>query len=137
MYNFKQLTGSSKFLSYKDWAINDFVVGKIERFQVNSKNPKVQDVVVTVLDSNIKKEKVTLAQQDTFTINGTTALQKALDRGVEDGDIIKVVYLGKEAIKTGPYKGQLANKLDVFVAPAQDQAKFVAPTTEVTAEDVL
>jgi hypothetical protein len=135
MYNFKQLTGSSKFLSYKDWAVNDFVVGKIERFQVNSKNPKVQDVVVIVLDSNIKKEKVTLVQEDTFTINGTTALQKALDRGVEEGDIIKVVYLGKEPIKTGTYKGQLANKLDVFVAPAQDQAKLTPP--EITSEDVL
>jgi len=124
MYNFKQLTGSSKFLSYKEWSVNDFVVGKVVRFQQNNKNPKVQDVIVSVIDSNIKKDKLTLTKNDTFTINGTTALQKALDAGVEDGDIIKVVYLGKEPVKTGAYKGQLANKLDVFVAPAQDQAKF-------------
>lgn len=134
MYNFKQLTGSSKFLSYKEWAVNDYVVGKILRFQQNNKNPKVQDVIVTVVDSNIKKDKITLTKSDVFTINGTTALQRALDQGVEDGDIIKVIYLGKESIKTGTYKGQLANKLDVFVAPAQDQAKFEAPTQE---EEVL
>lgn len=134
MYNFKQLTGSSKFLSYKEWAVNDFVVGEVVRFQTNNKNPKVQDVIVTVLDSNIKKDKVSLTKDDVFTINGTTALQKALSNGVEEGDILKVVFLGKETIKTGQWKGQQANKLDVFVAPAQDKAQFEAPVQE---EEVL
>jgi hypothetical protein len=124
MYNFKTLSGSTKFLSYKDWAINDFVVGKVLRFNPNSLNPKVQDVIVSVIDSNIKTEKMSLSKSDTFTINGTTALEKALVQGVEEGDIIKVTYKGKEPNKTGAYKGVLSNRLDVQVAPAQDQAKF-------------
>lgn len=119
MYDFKRATNSSKFLSYKDWAINDYVVGKILNFKPNSKNDKVTDIIVSILDSNIKKEKVSLVANDTFTINGTTALQKALDNSdVVEGDIIKVVYLGKEPVKTGSYKGTMANMLDVFIAKA-------------------
>lgn len=118
MYNFKQLTGNTKFLSYKEWKPSDFVVGKIERFSPNSKNTKVTDVVVTILESNILNERVTLSPKDLFTINGTTALQKALDTGVEEGDIIKVIYLGKETVKTGPWKGTMANKLEVYLSPA-------------------
>jgi len=131
MYDFKKLTGNSKFLSYKDWAVNDYVVGKVEILKQNSKNPKVQDAVITIIDTNIKKPNLTLAKNDRFTINGTTALQKALDAGVEEGDILKVVYLGKEEVKTGQWKGTKANKLDVFVAPAQDQAKFETQDEEV------
>lgn len=109
MYDFKRATNSSKFLSYKDWEINDYVVGKILNFKPNSKNDKVTDIIVSILDSNIKKEKVSLVANDTFTINGTTALQKALDNSdVVEGDIIKVVYLGKEPVKTGSYKGAIA-----------------------------
>jgi hypothetical protein len=134
MYNFKTLSSSTKFLSYKDWAINDYVVGKILRLAANSLNPKVQDVIVSVIDSNIKTEKMSLVAGDTFTINGTTALEKALIQGVEEGDIIKVTFKGKEPNKTGAYKGVLSNRLEVQVAPAQDQAKF--ENTD-SSEDVL
>ena len=135
MYEFKKLSGTTKYLSYKEWKANDYVVGKVERFKQNTKNPKVQDVVVTIIDSNIKTPKLTLAKNDPFTINGTTALQKAIEGGVEEGDILKVVYKGKETIKTGPYKGSLANSLDVFVAPAQDADKFT--NVESTEDDGL
>lgn len=131
MFEFKQLTGSSKFLSYKEWKINDFVVGKVEVMKTNSKNPKVQDLVVTVLESNIKSDKVSLASGDRFTINGTTALQKAVDEGIEVGNVVKVVYKGKETVKTGQWKGQQANALEVFVAPTQTTA------TTSTSDDVL
>ena len=134
MYDFKQVTSSSKFLSYKDWDINDYVVGKILNFKVNSKNPKVQDVIVSILDSNIKKDKVVLSVSDAFTINGTTALQKALDNtDVEEGQIIKVVYLGKEPVKTGAWKGTMANKLDVFIAKPSE----ASPSNPITDDEVL
>jgi hypothetical protein len=134
MYDFKQVTSSSKFLSYKDWDINDYVVGKILNFKANSKNPKVQDVIVSILDSNIKKDKVVLSVNDAFTINGTTALQKALDNSdVEEGQIIKVVYLGKESVKTGAWKGTMANKLDVFIAKPSE----ASPSNPITDDEVL
>lgn len=134
MYDFKQVTSSSKFLSYKDWDINDYVVGKILNFKANSKNPKVQDVIVSILDSNINKDKVVLSVNDAFTINGTTALQKALDNtDVEEGQIIKVVYLGKEPVKTGTWQGLMANKLDVFIAKPSE----VSPSNPATDDEVL
>lgn len=132
MYEFKQLTGTSKFLSYKEWRVNDFVAGKVEVMKQNSKNPKVQDLVVTVLDSSLNNEKITLKSGDRFTINGTTALQKAVEEGIDVGSIVKVVYKGKETVKTGQWKGQLANALEVFVAPPQETT---ATTSHPIVED--
>ncbi len=123
MYNFKELTGNTKFLSYAQWPIGGYVIGTIKMFKPNSKNPKHQDVIVDVIDSNLKTSTVSIVKNDPFTINGTTALEKTLG-AVEEGDIIKVTYLGKEEVKQGQWKGTKANKLKVEVAPAQDKTKF-------------
>jgi hypothetical protein len=125
MYNFKTLTGNTKFLSYKQWPVGKFVVGTITGFRPNAKNPKNQDVIITVLDTNIQVPNLSLSKNDPFTINGTTALQKVLG-SVEEGDIIKVTYEGTETVKTGQWKGTQANKLKVEVAPAQEKENFVA-----------
>jgi hypothetical protein len=75
-----------------------------------------------------------LSVNDAFTINGTTALQKALDNSdVEEGQIIKVVYLGKESVKTGAWKGTMANKLDVFIA----EPSKASPSNPITDDEVL
>jgi hypothetical protein len=125
MYNFKQIstTTGSKYLSYNQWPEGKYVYGSVVTFKPNSKNPKVQDVVITVQGSDIATDKVKLTKGDTFTINGTAALEKVLG-SIEEGDILKVVFNGKKPMKSGPYKGQLANDLTVLVAPAQDAGKL-------------
>lgn len=125
MYNFKQIstTTGSKYLSYNQWPEGKYVYGSIVAFKPNSKNPKVQDVVITVKGSDISTDKVKLAEGDTFTINGTAALEKIIG-SIEEGDILKVIFNGKKPMKSGPYKGQLANDLTVLVAPAQELNAF-------------
>ncbi len=123
MYNFKNLTSNTKFLSYKEWPIGGYVVGTVKMFRPNYKNPKHQDVIVDVIDTNLKTAAFTLKKNDPFTINGTTSLEKVLG-AVEEGDIIKVTYEGKQEVKSGQWKGTKANKLKVEVAAAQDRAQF-------------
>jgi len=129
MHDFKTLTGNTKYLSYKDWSVGGFVVGTVTSFKSNSKNPKVQDVVVDVIESNLKTPTFSLKKDEVFTINGTTALERVLG-SVEEGDIIKVTFLGKEEVKTGEWKGTKANKLEVQVAAAQDKAKLDTTSNE-------
>lgn len=116
MYNYKSLssTSGSKYLSYTQWPVGKYVEGTIVAFKPNSKNPKVQDVIITVEGSDVATEKVTLAKGDTFTINGTAAMEKVLGQ-IEEGDILKVVFNGKKPMKNGPYKGQPANDLTILV----------------------
>ena len=134
VYNFKELTGSTKFLSYKDWPVNQYVVGTVKKFSPNKLNPNAQDVMVEVLDTNISTEKLTLKKGDNFTINGTTALEKVLGE-VEEGDILKVTYEGKGVNTTGKYKGKESNRLKIQVAPAQDKANFTDKSEE--SEDLI
>jgi hypothetical protein len=128
-YDFKQLTVNTKYLSYKLWPVGQYVVGEVHSFKQNAKNPKHRDVIVKVIDSNIKTPSVTLAKGDMFTINGTTSLEKVLG-AVEENDIIKVTYKGTETVKTGQWAGAKTNVLDVQVAPNQDKAKFEQPAAE-------
>lgn len=121
MYNFKSLTASTKFLSYKEWQMGGYVVGKVKDFRPNSKNPKHKDVIVEVIETNLGSDKLTLSKGELFTINGTTALQKVVD-SIGEEDILKVTFLGKEEVKTGQWKGTKANKLEIQVAAAQDYA---------------
>lgn len=123
MYNFKSLTAATKFLSYKEWGIGGYVVGIIHDFRPNNKNPKNKDVIVKVIESNLKNDKMALGKDDLFTINGTTALQKVVD-SIEEGDILKVTFLGTETVKSGQWQGTKANKLDIQVAAAQDAGKY-------------
>jgi hypothetical protein len=135
MYEFKQLTGA-KFLSYKDWNVNGFVVGEVITFRPNKFNEKYSDVVIKIIDSGIKSDKLSLAKGDVFTINGAASIQKSLDSGVEEGDILKVVYTGTTITKTGPYKGKNQNTFQVFVAPAQDKKQFESDS-ETSSDDLI
>lgn len=136
MFQFKELTASTKYLSYKSWAIGGYVIGTVKMFRPNAKNPKNQDVIVDVIDSNLKSDKTVIAKGDAFTINGTTALQKTLG-AVEEGDIIKVTYLGQEEVKSGQWKGTKANKLKVEVAAAQDKHQFESASTNEDSDDLV
>lgn len=124
MFEFKKVSGSSKFLSYKEWGVNGYVVGQITAMTPSKLNDKNTDVHVDVIDTNLKGEKLVLKKGDAFTINGSAALSQAIEKGVEIKDIIKVVYTGQTETKTGKYKGKMQNTFEIFVAPAQDKAKF-------------
>lgn len=119
MYNFQVLNDKTKFCSYKEQKPGNYVVGKILRFAPNKKNAKNTDVIVEVIESNIKTEKCTLVKGDKYTINGTTALQNVLnDNEVVAGGVIKVVFKGTETVKAGQWKGTQANSLEIgYVAP--------------------
>lgn len=136
MFQFKSLTASTKYLSYKEWPVDTFVVGQVIRFATNKMNPKHKDVVVEIIESNVKTDKVTLVKGDLLTINGTTALEKAINAGIEEDDIIKVVYKGKVINKSGEWKGQKSNALEVSVAPAQDKHKVTSKSSEES-EDLI
>lgn len=129
MYNFKKISGS-KFLSYKDWGVGNYVIGQVTAIQESKLNAKNSDLVVDILEATIKIGDTPLKKGESFTINGSAALQKAVDRGIEVDDIVKVVYTGTTPTKTGAYKGKPQNTFDIFVAPVQDKAKFEANSEE-------
>lgn len=115
MYDFKQLTGNSKYRSWKEWANGDFIIGEVVRFQPNNKNPKFQDIVIKVKQVGFKAQ-TNVVENDMFSINGNSGIQKAIEVGIDDGDIIKVTYGGMAVVKTGQWAGTKTHVTSVEVA---------------------
>jgi hypothetical protein len=114
-YEFRQLTGNSKYRSWKEWAKDDFIIGEVERFEPNRKNPKFQDIVIKVKQVGFKAA-TDVAVGDMFSINGNTGIQKAIDMGIEENDIIKVTYGGQATVKNGQWAGTKTHVTSVEVA---------------------
>jgi hypothetical protein len=131
MYDFKQLTGSSKYRSWKEWAKGDFIIGEVVRFQPNMKNPKFQDIVIKVIEVGFKAQ-TDIAKGDMFSINGNTGIQKAIDAGIEDADIIKVTYGGMAKVKNGQWAGTQTHVTEVAVA---GNAKYDKPAAAPAEDD--
>lgn len=115
-FNFRQVTGQSKFRSWKDWKKGEYVIGKVESLQPNQKNPKFQDIVIKLVEHNWK-EKVTAEVGERFSINGNTGIQKGINEaGVAPGMIVKVVYGGMDTVKTGQWAGTKTHVTELYVA---------------------
>lgn len=115
MYDFKQLTGSTKYRQWKEWKKDEFIVGEVIRLQPNKKNPRHQDIVIKVMEVGFPSDSIHVG--DVFTVNGNTGIQKAIDTGIESDDIVKVVYGGTAIVKTGQWAGAKTHVTEVFIAP--------------------
>jgi hypothetical protein len=113
-YNFKSLTQFSKFRSWKDWSVGEFVIGKLVDIVPNTKNPKNNDLILEVLELGFKMDGVTVGSR--FSVNGCASVQRAIDAGIEENDIVRVEYRGQETVKTGQWKGTKTHVIEVSVA---------------------
>lgn len=131
MFNFRQVTGQSKFRSWKDWKKGEFVVGKVEGFTPNRKNTKFNDLIIKLVDFNFSQQG--LEKGDRFALNGNTQLQKFLNTPVQVGDVVKVVYLGTEIVKTGEYAGAKTHCVEGYIAD-QETEDVAAEASELLAK---
>lgn len=130
-FNFRQVTGSSKYRAWKEWKKGEFMIMKVESFSPNKKNTKYMDITGKVLDHNFSQSD--LNKEDRFSLNGTTGIQKAVDTGMKVGDTIKVVYGGSEIVKTGQWAGSKTHVIECYIAD-QDSNDVVTEATNLVAK---
>lgn len=135
-FNFRQVTGQSKFRAWKEWKKGDSAIGKVIGFTPNKKSNKFMDVIIDLVEHNFS-DMPTLVKGDRFAMNGNTQLQKFLNTPVNIGDTIKVLYQGKEVVKTGEWAGNETHCIEGFIADgpadnvAEEAAKLVAKAASV------
>lgn len=123
-FNFRQVTGQSKYKAWKAWKKGEFIVLKVESFAPNKKNAKYSDIIGKVIEHNFAQSDIAVG--DRMALNGTTGTQKAVDTGMKVGDVIKVCYNGQETVKTGEWAGSLTHSLEVHIADQEGKPDLVA-----------
>lgn len=122
-FNFRQVTGQSKYRAWNGWKKGDTIVLKVESFSPNKKNAKYSDITGKVISHNFQQSDI--HPEDRMTLNGTTGTQKAVDTGMKVGDVIQVVYSGQEIVKTGQWQGSKTHAMEVYIAD-QDSPDVVS-----------
>jgi hypothetical protein len=138
-FNFRQVTGSSKFRSWKEWKKGEFVILKIESFAPNKKNTKFLDITGKVLDHNFSQSD--WQKNDRVSVNGTTGLQKFIDAELANlgevdlkalvGKTCKIIFMGQDIVKTGAWAGSKTNVIEGYMA---DDSGAAAASRDVVAE---
>ena len=107
--NFKSTSGSSNFLKWDLWPVNSYMVCKLlDDSRIDKFQKPIYDVEVveTSLPGIVPGSK--------FQLNATGGLTKKMnDNEVSIDQVFKVVYGGKNPIKTGQYKGTMAHAIDL------------------------
>jgi hypothetical protein len=116
MSNWQSVTGKVGFRSWKNWEEEDYICGIFKHTQPNELNRQRNDVVITVTDHSFQTEsEFDPKNGDLFKVNAATSLQGAIDKGIKEGDEIKVVYKGAYTVQKGTWKGKEGHNLEVFV----------------------
>lgn len=123
-FDFRQVTGSSKFRAWKGWRKGEYVILVIESFSPNKKNKNYQDITGKLLEHNFNQSD--WQKGDRVSINGTTGIQKFLDAACEGqplnslvGQTAKIVYCGSETVKTGQWAGSQTHVIEGYLAGAK------------------
>lgn len=132
-FNFRQITGQSKFRAWKEWKKGEFVIMKIEAFSPNKKNQNYKDITGKVLDHNFQQSDWN--KEDRASLNGNTGTQKFLDACTPKiGDVIKMVFMGTETVKTGQWAGSQTHVVEGYLAGKDDEEDDSAPVADPVAE---
>lgn len=130
-FNFRQVTGSTKYRAWKDWKKGEMIDVKVESFSPNKKSPKFSDIVGKVVSHNFAGSDISVG--DRMTLNGNTGLQKGINTGMVVGDVIRVVYGGQEIVKTGEWAGSKTHSIEVYIAD-KDKPDLVAEAQNLVAK---
>lgn len=108
MTQFSSTFGTAGFKKWDLWPLNSYMVCKLVDDSRQDKFGKpIYDVEVVETDIG-----ATVGSK--FQLNSTGGLTKKMnDNEVSIGDIFKVVYLGKNKIEKGTWKGTMAHNIDL------------------------
>lgn len=108
MTQFSSTFGTAGFKKWDLWPINSYMVAKLLDDSRSDKFGKpIYDVEVIDTDLGV-------ASGQKFQLNATGGLTKKMnDNEVSIGDTFKVVYLGKNKIEKGTWKGTMAHNIDL------------------------
>jgi hypothetical protein len=108
MTQFTSTFGTAGFKKWDAWPVNSYMVCKLVDDSRSDKFGKpIYDVEVIETD-------IGAAAGSKFQLNSTGGLTKKMnDNEVSIGDIFKVVYLGKNKIDKGQWKGTMAHNIDL------------------------
>jgi hypothetical protein len=111
-YSFQTVKGASKYKPWSKWEVSDFIVGKYVSESVDTYGKP--NYRLEVLEANFKA-KDHPSSGDTFTLNSCASLGKAM-KEIVPGEIVKVIYKGRDTMTKGPYKGKEFSVLEVLKA---------------------
>lgn len=122
-FKFKTAKGSKTYLSWKNWEIGEYILGKFVNESTDKyKKPSYEiEIIETNLDRKAVKggtvEKHEYKEGEMFALNHNGSLGWRMG-DVEIGDIIRVEYTGLEAIekKGHDYEGSDFHSVDVQIA---------------------
>ena len=114
MTQFSSTFGTAGFKKWDLWPLNSYMVCKLDDDSRTDKYGKpIYDV--TVVESDIG-----VAAGVKFQLNATGGFTKKMnDNEVSIGDTFKVVYLGKNKIEKGTWKGTMAHNIDLQLPEAK------------------
>lgn len=120
---FKQLTGVKTYRPWKDWEIEDCVVGKLIRVDKDQyrKNAYVIEVEsVTFADEDLAT--TIMSGSTPFVLNSVGIVDRQYEDGnFEIGDVLMVTYKGVSEMTKGPNAGEEAHSIEVSVADGEDE----------------
>lgn len=118
-YSFQTVKGASKYKPWSKWEVSDFIVGKYVSDSVDTYGKPNYRLEVIEAKFNAKDHPVA---GETFTLNSCGSLDKAMEE-ISHGDIVKVIYKGRDKMTKGPYKGKEFSVLEVLKASATAQTE--------------
>jgi hypothetical protein len=106
--SFKSTFGTAGFKKWDLWPINSFMVCTLLDDSRSDKFGK------PIYDVEVVESDLGPAKGSKFQLNATGGLTKKMnDNEVSIGDTFKVVYLGKNKIEKGTWKGTMAHNIDL------------------------
>lgn len=108
MTQFSSTFGTAGFKKWDLWPLNSFMVAKLlDDSRVDKFGKPIYDVEIVETD-------IGASVGAKFQLNATGGLVKKMnDNEVSIGDTFKVVYLGKNKIEKGTWKGTMAHNIDL------------------------
>lgn len=113
--SFTSTSGSANFKKWDLWPVDSYMVAKLLDDSKNDKYGKpIYEVEVIETDLNVKPG-------THFQLNSTGGFTKKMtDNEVSIGDTFKVVYLGKNEITKGQWKGTKAHNIDLQLPESKE-----------------
>lgn len=114
MTQFSSTFGTAGFKKWDLWPLNSFMVAKLlDDSRVDKFGKPIYDVEIVETD-------IGASVGAKFQLNATGGLVKKMnDNEVSIGDTFKVVYLGKNKIEKGTWKGTMAHNIDLQLPEAK------------------
>lgn len=108
MTQFSSTFGTAGFKKWDLWPLNSYMVCKLQD------DSRVDKFGKPIYDVEVVETDIGVAAGQKFQLNATGGLVKKMtDNEVSIGDTFKVVYLGKNKIEKGTWKGTMAHNIDL------------------------